>query len=109
MSADRSGRVDLAVSPRARLRGLIGRHAPGEGPTLILAPCRSIHTIGMRFPIDVAFVSRGGRIVRSERAVTGGRFLRHKGAHLVVERYARPNDPWPAVGDRMTLRIDWME
>jgi uncharacterized membrane protein (UPF0127 family) len=34
------------------------------GSALILAPCTSIHTFFMRFPIDVAFVDRQGVIVK---------------------------------------------
>ena len=31
---------------------------------LVLQPCRQVHTIGMRFPIDVAFCARDGRVLR---------------------------------------------
>lgn len=56
--------VELATSPWVRARGLLGRAglAPGEG--LWLAPCRSIHTVGMQFAIDVVFLDRASRVVR---------------------------------------------
>ncbi len=55
--------VELATSPWVRARGLLGRAglAPGQG--LWLAPCRSIHTVGMRFAIDVVFLDREWRVV----------------------------------------------
>ena len=58
----------LASAERARTRterrkGLIGREDL-EG-ALILEPCRWVHTIGMRFPIDVAFVSESGEVVKT--------------------------------------------
>ena len=47
----------VAESLRARLVGLAWlRHWP-DSHALLLPRCRSIHTVGMRFPIDVAFVS----------------------------------------------------
>ena len=44
------------------MRGLLDRQsiAPGEG--LLIPKCRSIHTMGMRFPIDVVFVHSDGKV-----------------------------------------------
>jgi uncharacterized protein len=59
--------VEVASTRRARRRGLLGRSALPRGSALVLTPCNAIHTIGMQFPIDVAFVDRQGcvrRIVR---------------------------------------------
>ncbi len=39
-----------------RLRGLLGRD--GVEGALVLPHSRSVHTVGMRFPIDVAFCDR---------------------------------------------------
>ncbi len=49
--------------------GLLSRSAlhPDEG--VWLPSCRAIHTIGMRFTIDVVFVDRAGCIVRTCRNV----------------------------------------
>jgi uncharacterized membrane protein (UPF0127 family) len=57
-------RVELALTRRARRIGLLGRAALDTAAALVLAPCVSIHTVGMQFPIDVVFVSRDGRAVR---------------------------------------------
>jgi uncharacterized membrane protein (UPF0127 family) len=52
----------VATSGKARRRGLLGRdHFEGA---LVLRPCRSIHTLFMRFPIDAAFCDRDGVVVR---------------------------------------------
>jgi uncharacterized protein len=48
--------LDVADSLAARFRGLRGRD--GVEGALLLRPCRSVHTFGMRFPIDVAFCRR---------------------------------------------------
>ena len=45
--------VEVAETWRDRTRGLLGRD--GIEGALLLRPARSVHTIGMRFPIDVAF------------------------------------------------------
>ncbi|HZT15038.1 MAG TPA: DUF192 domain-containing protein [Gaiellaceae bacterium] len=46
-----------------RLVGLIGRaEAPRGG--LLIRPCRSVHTAFMRFPCDVVFLARDGRVLR---------------------------------------------
>ena len=56
-------RVEMAETARERARGLLGRSSLPQGQTMWLAPCRSIHTIGMRFAIDVAFLDRDARVV----------------------------------------------
>lgn len=48
--------LDTADSFATRLRGLLGRDEM-EG-ALLIRPARSVHTFGMRFPIDVAFCDR---------------------------------------------------
>ncbi len=54
--------VEVAESRRARSRGLLGRD--GVDGALLLRPCRSVHTVGMRFPIDVAFCDDDLRVLR---------------------------------------------
>ena len=41
-----------------RMRGLLGLHALAPGEGLLLDPCAAVHTIGMRFAIDVLFIDR---------------------------------------------------
>jgi uncharacterized protein len=48
--------LDVADTFGARFRGLRGRG--GVGGAMLLRPCRSVHTMGMRFAIDVAFCRR---------------------------------------------------
>jgi uncharacterized protein len=57
-------KVELASSFRSRLKGLLGRSALPEGQGLWIAPCNSVHTFFMRFPIDVLFLDRGQKVVR---------------------------------------------
>ena len=56
--------------------GLLGRRALPDGEALVFERCRAIHTVGMRFPIDVVFVDRGWRVVAMRHAVGPGRLVR---------------------------------
>lgn len=79
-------RIGLADRWWHRLRGLLGRDAlePGEG--LILRPCRAVHMAWMRFPLDVAFLSREGRVVASYHGLApGGRTRWHRAAADALE------------------------
>jgi len=61
-----STECEAADSGWDRMKGLLGRSkedfSPGKG--LWLVPASSIHTIGMSFPIDVAYLDRAGRVIR---------------------------------------------
>ncbi|WP_281349421.1 DUF192 domain-containing protein [Paraburkholderia hayleyella] len=48
---------------KERMRGLLGRDQLADNEALLLKPCRSIHTFGMRFAIDVLFLDRHQRVV----------------------------------------------
>lgn len=80
-----ASRVEPAVDSPARRRGLLGRASLPAGDALILAPCNSVHTCFMRFPIDVVFVARDGRIISMSRAVTPWRIRFALRAFAVIE------------------------
>jgi len=46
-----------------RLVGLLKRNHLGPEEALWLMPSKGIHTIGMKFPIDVVFLNRGNTVV----------------------------------------------
>jgi uncharacterized membrane protein (UPF0127 family) len=79
-------RAEVADNVFTRARGLLGRKSLPEGRGLLIRPCNSVHMFFMRFPIDVVFLSREGRIVKIVeqlglfRMASGGR-----GAHTVLE------------------------
>src|SRR2546426_8572357 len=58
-------RVNRADSFRARLVGLLGKTDLKAEEALWLAPAKGIHTIGMKFPIDVIFLNGDNRVVRA--------------------------------------------
>ncbi len=59
----------VAATRAARRRGLLG--CPRVTGALVLAPCRQVHTVGMRVAIDAVFVGRDGRVLRVARLVPG--------------------------------------
>lgn len=67
--------VEWASGFWRRARGLIGGASLGADCGLVLAPCRVIHTCGLRFPLDVIFFARDGRVVRITTRVKPFRML----------------------------------
>jgi uncharacterized protein len=80
----------LAADLRARLLGLALLDPLPPEVALVIPRCRSIHTFGMRFAIDVTFLDADDRPLRVERAVAPGRVLGCRGARAVLERPASP-------------------
>jgi uncharacterized protein len=59
-----AGCLEASFDSKSRRRGLLGRQSLPAGCAMIIAPCSSIHTFFMRFPIDVVFAGRDGRVVK---------------------------------------------
>jgi uncharacterized protein len=93
LTNERTGRIvasDLltAFDSASRRTGLLRHTTMPEGTALIIAPCNAIHTIRMRFGIDVAFVAKDGRIVKLRHAVPPWRMAASLGAFAVIEMAA---------------------
>ena len=103
----RSGRriasaVEVAVTRSARRRGLLGRAALDPSAGMLLAPCSMIHTAFMRFPIDVIFIDRQGRVTRIVRRLGAWRTAASLGASATIELAAGALDACDVVpGDRL--------
>jgi len=97
-------RCELADTFVTRLRGLLGRRGlePGEG--LLLSPSSSVHTLCMRFPIDVVFLDRGLRVVGVSPHVRPWRLAGRRGARHVLELAAGgAHAGGIRAGERLTL------
>ena len=66
----------LWATGSAKRRGLLGRDRLDAGEGMYLVPCRWIHMFGMRFPIDVAFLSGSGRILAVHHDLAPNRLSR---------------------------------
>jgi hypothetical protein len=77
--------VPVATTSVSRLLGLalLERERAGDG--LLIPDCRSVHTLGMRFSLDLLFLDRRGRVIQIRRNVRAGRFCRCRGAATVLE------------------------
>ncbi|MBV8396550.1 MAG: DUF192 domain-containing protein [Actinobacteria bacterium] len=78
-------RCEVAATPLRRMRGLLGRSglAPDEG--MLFRPAGSIHTLFMRFAIDVVFCDRELRVLKVVPALRPWRTAAQRGAKVVVE------------------------
>ncbi|MEU7449414.1 DUF192 domain-containing protein [Streptomyces diastaticus] len=93
--------LQIAASLRARTRGLLGRSS--FTGALLLTPAKSVHTLGMRIPIDIAYLDRHLRVVdlHTMKPHRIGRPRVH--AHHVLEAEAGSFALWGiAVGIQLT-------
>ncbi len=67
-----AGRAERASGRVERMRGLLGRRALGPGAALVIERCGAVHTVGMRFALDLVFLDRAWRVVRVVRGVRAG-------------------------------------
>jgi uncharacterized protein len=77
--------VVVARSPRARLLGLAGLAALPPHVGLLVPRCRSVHTIGMRFALDLLWLGPGEAVVRVDRTVAPRRVRSCRAARAVLE------------------------
>ena len=97
--------LELAESPRARRRGLLGRD--GTAGALLLSPANSVHTLGMRFAIDVAHLDRTFRVLAVRTMRPGRVGLPRIGARHVLEAEAGAMEGWGVRrGVRLTIEVD---
>ena len=82
-------RIAVAHSRRARLLGLALRRRPPDY-ALLLPRCRSVHTFGMRFPLDLVWLDETGCVVRVDRGVPPCRVRSCRRARSVLELRASP-------------------
>ena len=68
-----------------RRKGLLGRKdlLPGEG--LWIAPCESVHTFFMHFPIDLVYLDRKLKVKKVRNSVAAWRMSACLAAHSVLE------------------------
>jgi uncharacterized membrane protein (UPF0127 family) len=95
--------AEVVESRAARVRGLLGRD--GIDGVLVLRPCRSIHTLGMRFTIEVLWCDDDLRVLRVA-TVRPWRLTRPvPGTRVVIEgEVGTFTASDVGVGDQLTLR-----
>ena len=96
--------IELANTRATRRRGLLGRDGLPPGSALVLTPCNAIHTIGMRFAIDVVFVDSHGRVRKVVQNLRSWRMAVSPLSRATIEFPAGGLDPASVkIGDRLYL------
>ena len=98
------GQVEVARSLAERSRGLLGRDGIDTG--LVLQPASSVHTFGMRFAIEVAYVGRDGRVLSVRRMSRRRLGLPRPRSRWILETEPGRMAQW---GIRPGRRLAWAE
>lgn len=95
------GSIEVLLADRfsTRLIGLLGRPGLSVREGMLMTPCRSIHTLGMRFPIDVLFLDEAGAILEQRIGVRPWRTcLAPPATAMVLELAAGVTEEWSLAG-----------
>jgi hypothetical protein len=95
-------RALVANTIQERTTGLLNRSSLENGEGLIIPGCKRIHSIGMKFPIEVIFLSDDGQVVRCGVLTPGG-FAGAAQSDVVIEL------PIGTIGKTGTLPGDYLE
>jgi hypothetical protein len=95
--------ADVASSSATRRKGLLGRDELPAGHGLWIVPCESVHSFGMRFPIDVIYLDRKKRVRKLRRQMTPWRVSMCLLANSVLEL------PAGTIDQTQTQRGDQLE
>jgi uncharacterized protein len=103
--------TNLAVAQThwSRLRGLLGA-SEGDfrnGCGLWIRPCRGVHTLAMRFPIDVVYLDSNGVVVHLERDLRPWRFapVRIQASSVLELPRNTVTSTRTALGDRIEIKM----
>lgn len=77
--------VSVANTPRNRRRGLLGRPPLSPDQGMWIVPCESVHTVGMRYPIDIVYLDRKRKVVKIVEALAPYRVSVCLRARSVIE------------------------
>lgn len=95
--------TEVAESLSARVRGLLGRS--GLEGALLLTHTRSVHTMGMRFAIDVAFLDKELTVLDVVYLAPWRMALPRRHSRSVLEAQAGAFERWGlCAGDQLELR-----
>ncbi len=95
--------AEVATDGSSRRRGLLGRD--GYEGAFVITSCRWVHTIGMRFPLDVAFVDGDGNVLKIAHMPRYRIGWPVRGGQWVIEAEAGAFERWNLrVGDVVELR-----
>jgi len=85
----------IATASLSRLLGLAYLDLDEAGPGLLIPRCSSVHTFGMRFPLDIYFLGEETDLLAIRRGVPAYRFVSCRGAKAVLEIPAAEGGEFP--------------
>ena len=74
-----------ALDSASRKTGLLKHTSLADGEAMVIAPSNAVHTWFMRFDLDLVFVRRDGRVVKTRAAVKPWRMSAALRAFAVIE------------------------
>jgi uncharacterized membrane protein (UPF0127 family) len=99
--------LEVANTHWSRFRGLMAREADRfrEGQGLWIVPCRGVHTLGMRFPIDVLYLDSNKVVVHVEKHLKPWRLapVRMEARSVLELPGTTVNATQTAVGDKIEI------
>jgi uncharacterized membrane protein (UPF0127 family) len=82
-------RCRIANNIFTRVRGLLGRKSLNDNEGLLIVPCPSIHMFGMKFALDVIFLTRENVVTDFVENIAPGKYYvakpNHGKAHSALE------------------------
>lgn len=79
-------RAEWRGSIIGRARGLLGKGSLAAGEGIVIWPCSSVHMFFMRFALDVVYLDREFRVVKTVRGLKPFRVsFGGRGAHAAIE------------------------
>lgn len=101
--------LGMADTHWSRLRGLLGT-SPGDfrnGCGLWIVPCKGVHTLAMRFPIDVVYLNHAKKVVHIEQELRPWRFapVRMQAASVIELPTQTVSETGTTVGDRIEITL----
>jgi uncharacterized membrane protein (UPF0127 family) len=95
--------LEVATARSDRMRGLLGRD--GIEGALLLQPGKSVHSFGMRFPIDVAFCDRQMVVLRTVSMPPNRLTRLSLRCHCIIEAERGAFERWQLQpGDKLEVR-----
>lgn len=89
LSNEKNERVVAKVSKTShffeRMVGLLGTAKLNDNEGLLISPCSSVHTFGMRYAIDVIFIDKHWTVVKTVKSLKPWRLSASNKANMVLE------------------------
>ncbi len=97
---------ELAETFWKRFRGLMGRSSLRQGEGLVLKGDKSIHSFFMRFPIDVVYADREGRVLHLDPAMLPNRIgpIVRQASYILELPVGVIQATGTSVGDQLIIR-----